>query len=242
LFILNKLGNKPRIQQNSIKHFDFIVNDEDEDNSSWQTWLKHRHALPIRLDDTQPVRLNILTLGFPYELTGGPLNIMRFALQAAKAGINVRWINLDGLGLTHEQLAVHLSKYDGLESFGKLVSSHVWHATSLTSSRIPTNSNDIFMGTFYLTASVASATQKLLNKNPNIIYFIQDYESGFFPLGSEFVEATESYDLPHFAIFSTPMLRDYFNAKYIGVYKWNESVGDARSFSTLPSIKPLKFG
>ncbi len=73
------------------------------------------------------------------------------------------------------------------------------------------------MGTLYWTALTASATQKLLNKNPNIIYFIKDYEFLFFQQGSAIdVEARESYDLPHFAIFSTPMLQEYFRVKKIG--------------------------
>ena len=196
--------------------------------------------MPIRLDDTQPIRLNILIPGFDDKLTGGPLNIMRFAVQAAKAGINVRWINLDGGGLSFDELSTHLKKYEGLEMFGQLISSHVWHATSLKSKSIPTNSHDLFMGTLYWTALTASATQKLLNKNPNIIYFIQDYECLFFQQGSAGdVEARESYDLPHFAIFSTPMLQEYFRVKKIGVYKYNQSLWNERSFATQPAFKPF---
>ena len=193
--------------------------------------------MPIRIDDHEPQRLNILTPSLSYELTGGPLNIMRFAVHAAKAGINVRWINLDGNGITHEQLSIHLRNYEGLENFGSLVSTNVWHA--LDSQPIPTNSRDFFMGTFYWTASVASATQRLL-KNPNIIYFIQDFETTFFPHGSDFVEVIETYDLPHFAIFSTPFLSNFFKVKQIGVYKHNQSMGDSRSFATLPAIKSFK--
>jgi len=198
--------------------------------------LNHRRALSLFIDDSQPIRLNILVPGFDQKLTGGPLNIMRFAVQAVKAGINVRWINLDGGGINFEQLATHLKKYEGLEKFGKLISSNVWHATSLESTPILTNSNDMFMGTIFDSALIASETQKLL-KNPNIIYFIQDYECVFFPHGSTFGEATESYDLPHFAIFSTTMLQDFFREKKLGVYKQNASLGAKRSFASLPVVK-----
>ena len=71
--------------------------------------------MPIHIDDNEPVRLNILVPGFSYDLTGGPLNLMRFAVQAAKADISVRWINLDGSGITFEQMATHLKKYEGLD-------------------------------------------------------------------------------------------------------------------------------
>ena len=35
---------------------------------------------------------------FLNELTGGPLSLLRFAMEAAKAHINIRWINLQGEG------------------------------------------------------------------------------------------------------------------------------------------------
>ena len=97
------------------------------------------------------------------------------------------------------------------------------------------------MGTVYFTASVASATAKLL-KNPNIIYFIQDYECIFFRHDSDLIEVAESYNAPHFAIFNTGFLREYFRVKKIGVYRHGQSLGDERSFASLPAIKPAGFG
>jgi hypothetical protein len=205
--------------------------------SKWEHWLNNRRALPIRIKDTEPVRLNILLPGLTYTLTGGPLSILHFALLAKKAGINVRLINYSGGGITFEQLATHLKKYEGFEDFVKHVD-HVWDAIKTP---IYTNSHDLFMGTVYFTASVASATQKLL-KNPNIIYFIQDYECIFFPHDSDLIEAAETYDAPHFAIFSTEILREYFRVKKLGVYRQSQSVGDERSFASLPAIIPAGFG
>ena len=209
------------------------------ENLQWRNFLKHRHKLPIHIDDKEPIRLNILIPGLYYELTGGPLNVLRFTFLAAKAGINIRWINLDGTGMNFTQMVNHLKNYDGLEEFGKLITSNVWNLMSPNATSIPTNSNDIFMGTLYWTALVAGATQKILN-NPNIIYFIQDYECVFFPQSSDLIEVDESYDLPHFAIFSSPMIQDYFRIKKLGVYKYNESLGDSRSFASLPVIKPFE--
>ncbi len=132
-----------------------------------------------------------------------------------------------------------LKMYEGFENFEELIESHVWHATSIDASTpILTNSHDLFMGTVFDSAFIAAATQKLL-KNPNIIYFIQDIEGIFFPHGSLSVEAAETYDIPHFAIFSTKFLRDYFKEKKLGVYKQNQSVGDQRSFTSMPAIKPF---
>ncbi len=187
------------------------------------------------------MRLNILVPTFLTELTGGPLSLLRFAMEAAKADINVRWINLQGKGIRFEEMLGLLKKYQGLENFGHYVSTHVWHATSLTSSQtdILTNSKDVFMATTFDSALIASATQKLLKKNPNIIYFIQDIEGIFFSYGSYTIEVAETYDVPHFAIFSTEFLREYFRVKKLGVYKGSQSEGDERSFASMPAIKPF---
>ena len=201
--------------------------------TKWESWINNRRALPIRINDIEPVRLNILIPGLTYALTGGPLSILRFARLAVKAGINVRLINYSEGGISFEQLATHLKKYEGLEDFGE----HVEHAWPVIAP-IKTNSRDLFMGTVYFTASVASATQKLL-KNPNIIYFIQDYECIFFPHDSDLIEVAETYDVPHFAIFSTEFLREYFRVKKLGVYRQSQSLGDERSFASMPAVKPV---
>jgi len=96
------------------------------------------------------VRLNIIIPGLTYALTGGPLSILRFARLAVKAGIRVRLINYSEGGITFEQLANHLKKYEGLEDFGE----HVERAWPVLRP-INTNSHDLFMGTVYFTASVA---------------------------------------------------------------------------------------
>ena len=73
------------------------------------------------------MRLNIIIPGLTYALTGGPLSILRFALLAKKAGIHVRLINYSGGGISFDQLATHLKKYEGLEDFGEHVE-HAWDA------------------------------------------------------------------------------------------------------------------
>jgi hypothetical protein len=72
------------------------------------------------------------------------------------------------------------------------------------------------------------------------LIFLQDYESIFYPHSSDLVEVLECYDVPHFAIFSTPMLAQFFKHKKIGVYRGGDSsLGDARSFAAMPAIKPF---
>ena len=113
------------------------------------------------------MRLNIIIPALPYALTGGPLSILHFAQLAVKAGIKVRLIKYGEGGISYEQLATHLKKYEGLEDLGE----HVEHAWDAITAPIYTNSHDLFMGTYYTTASVASATQKLLKIQTLFILF-----------------------------------------------------------------------
>ena len=81
---------------------------------NYEKWLEHRTPLPIVLDSSEPVRLNILMCGVGYDFTGGPLSIFHFAVLAAKQGINVRWININNAGITEQEMVTHMKKYDGL--------------------------------------------------------------------------------------------------------------------------------
>ena len=236
------LGDSKYESLNKSKHEFHIITNQAinpiyqmfDSPQKWYQWLRHRDTLPIFIDDNEPIRLNIVMTQIN-DLTGGPLSIMHFAVLAAKAGIVVRWINIYGAGTSYEYLLDRLKKYEGLEQFGELVS-YVHHGFA---TQMRTNSRDIFMGTIWFTASIASATQKNL-RNPNILYFIQDYEAIFSPHDSSFVEASESYDLPHFAVFSTSFLSDFFKEKKLGVYKGSRRLGDSRSFVSEPVVKPFR--
>ena len=50
-----------------------------------------------------------------------------------------------------------------------------------------------------------------------------------FPMGTLSALASQSYRFPHFALFSTELLRDYFRRHGIGVYAGGPEAGDAAS-------------
>ena len=61
------------------------------------------------------------------------------------------------------------------------------------------------------------------------LYLIQEYEPFTFPMGSYAALAAESYALPHAALFSTELLRDYFRRHGLGVYAAGAGRGDRDS-------------
>ena len=70
---------------------------------------------------------------------------------------------------------------------------------------------DSFVATTWWTAHIAHRATEALGRG-RFLYLIQEYEPFTFPMGSHAALARESYDFPHFAIFSTELLRDYFRA------------------------------
>ena len=59
-------------------------------------------------------------------------------------------------------------------------------------------------------------------------YLIQEYEPFTFAMGTWAALAAASYDLPHTALFSTELLRDFFRRRGIGVFRDGAAAGDAR--------------
>jgi hypothetical protein len=63
------------------------------------------------------------------------------------------------------------------------------------------------------------------------LYLVQEYEPFTFPMGTYAALAAESYRFPHFALFSTELLRDYFRRHGIGVFAGGQEAGDQASVS-----------
>lgn len=150
------------------------------------------------------------------DFTGGPLSIMHFANEMILQGLNVRWINVDGEGLKQDDFLSHATKYTRLENFVQHVG-FAYAAHSMLAEPIPVSPDDIFMATYHFTAQIAHFTAQAYPalKQKNFIYFIQDFEPIFFPHNAYHIEALEGYRFPHFALYSTPFLQDWFlQAKY----------------------------
>lgn len=193
-----------------------IDNEIDHDSQALML-LQHRKIIPLSLRPGEPVRINILIPPLTKHLTGGPLSIFHFAVNAIKNGFKVRLLQTQKGGIDSQSLAALLTSYDSLGTFGK----DIEHLQNIYEEPggIPVNSEDMFMATLYSTAYPAESAAKLL-RNPNIIYFIQDYEPLFFPQDENWLEAYETYTVPHFAIYSTPLLKNYFKFRKESIYAW----------------------
>jgi hypothetical protein len=95
---------------------------------------------------------------------------------------------------------------------------------------------DAFVATTWWTAHIAHAALRSVDAD-RFLYLIQEYEPFTFKMGSYEALARESYALPHAALFSTELLRDYFRAHGLGVFANGD--GDAAVFrNAITAIDP----
>lgn len=72
------------------------------------------------------------------------------------------------------------------------------------------------------------------------IYFIQEFEAIFQPHDSIHFLIEDTYSLPHFAIFNSSLLQDYFRRHRIGVYAAGDEAGEANSAAFAHALSPVR--
>ncbi len=98
---------------------------------------------------------------------------------------------------------------------------------------------DSFIATTWWTAHIAHRRLAGPRARSAFLYLIQEYEPFTFPMGTYAALAGESYGFPHYALFSTELLRDYFRAHGIGVYAAGSASGDEASAAFQNAITPV---
>ena len=71
------------------------------------------------------------------------------------------------------------------------------------------------------------------------VYLIQECEPLTFAMGSSAALARQTYDFPHYALFSTELLRDYFRLTGMGVFASN-GAGEEESVAFENAITPVR--
>jgi GT2 family glycosyltransferase len=193
---------------------------------------------PLRTEvlRTEPVRVNLL---FPEiqaaHFFGGYISKFQLAARLIARGHRVRAIAVDGLdpalrdskGLS----AVHAGAAAGISALELIDGSD-------RSQPVPVSPQDRFIATTWWTAHIAHAAVGELG-GERFVYLIQEYEPYTFPMGSFAGAADASYRLPHFALFSTELLRDHFAQQGIGVFANGNGNGDNVTFrNAITSVDP----
>ena len=195
--------------------------------------------LTLSVRPTSPDRVNVVVsvIDFKY-LFGGYLTVFHLCRLLADRGWRVRLVIVDPCDFRPADWAYGFRRYRGLEDLLDRVD-----LAYVADRRVPlpAGPGDVFLATSCWTAHVAHAAARTLGRD-RFVYLIQEYETGFHPLGSEAAFAAESYTLPHFALFSTALLRDYFREQRLGVFAGADGDRTSTSFenaiTTVGAVDP----
>ncbi len=182
--------------------------------------------LQYNVSTAEPPRVNLLmaTVDFNY-IFGGYLAMFNLAKKIGQMGNRVRIVIVEPCAYKPKEWRVKIQEYPGLEDLFDYVETSYNYDRSHP---LEVNPQDIFIATSCWTAHIASQIAGSLNGR-KFIFFAQEYEPIFFPMGSSHALAEQSYCLPQFTIFSTELLRQYFRQHSIGIYRDGTESGDASS-------------
>ena len=179
---------------------------------------------PLRLAvrDGAPRRVNLLIPTFDLQhFFGGYIAKLNLARALAGRGLRVRIVTTDPVGSLPVSWSREVEAYAGL---GGLFES-VEVAFGRESPGLEVSRDDAFIATTWWTAHIAHAALD----GGRFVYLVQEYEPFTFAMGSYAALADESYRFPHFALFSSELLRDFFRGRGLGAFAPGRAAGDSAS-------------
>ena len=178
---------------------------------------------PLRLAvrDDAPERVNLLIPSMDLRhFFGGYIAKLNLARRLAERGLRVRVVTVDPVGSLPVDWRAQIEAYSGLDG----VFDRVEVAFGRESHGLEVSRSDRFIATTWWTAHIADAARRELG-GERFLYLIQEYEPFTFPMGTYAALADASYRLPHTALFSTELLRDWFRLRGLGVFASGAGVG-----------------
>lgn len=199
----------------------------------------HKLIAPLLLDVSAnaPERVNLLipTIDLGHFF-GGYIAKFNLARRLAEQGLRVRIVCVDEPYYLSATWRKEIERFEGLEGITDLVEIELAHDRRKA---LQVNPSDRFIATTWWTAHVAhQATEDL--GGGRFLYLIQECEPLTFPMGSWAALARQTYDFPHYALFSTELLRQYFRRHGIGVFAPENGAGDVESVSFENAITPVR--
>jgi glycosyltransferase involved in cell wall biosynthesis len=172
-----------------------------------------------------PQRINLLIPSVDLQhFFGGYIAKFNLAGRLAQRGLRVRILTVDPAGAMPPDWRATLARYVGRSD----VFDRVEISFGRESAAIEISPEDDFIATTWWTAHIARDALRQVEAE-RFLYLIQEYEPFTFPMGSYAALAEQSYRFPHFALFSSELLREYFRAHGLGVYAAGRAAGDRDS-------------
>ncbi len=187
----------------------------------------------VREDAPRRVNLLIPTIDLEHFF-GGYIAKLNLARRLAERGARVRVVTVDPVPTLPSSWRQRLESYSGLGG----VFDKVEIEFGRESQGVEVSRSDRFIATTWWTAHIAHEAVAA-QEDQRFLYLIQEYEPFTFPMGSYAALADASYRLPHQALFSSELLREYFRVRGLGVYARGASIGDQTSESFQNAITAI---
>jgi glycosyltransferase involved in cell wall biosynthesis len=200
--------------------------------------LAHKKTEPLAADVVAgaPERTNILIPEFDLKhLFGGYITKLNLAAALARRGLRVRIVAVDRGDPLPADWRGRIESYGGLEGLFDRVEVAFPRDTAQPLELSP---GDRIVASTWWTAYTARALLDSLERE-RFLYLIQEYEPFTLPMGALAALAEDSYRYPHFALFSTELLGDYFRRHRIGVFAAGEEGGERDSVAFDNAITPV---
>jgi hypothetical protein len=163
-----------------------------------------RKIAPLRITRTaaRAGTINLLISSIEQQVRfAGVSAVVDLAARLADEGHHARIVVLDDRPATDMHLPGGVELFDATDR----------------RSPLEVSDEDRFVATSVWSAHVASRAADELG-GPCIVFVIQEDEQLFYPSGSYLALAEQAYRLPHMALFSTELLRDWFRLQRRGVF------------------------
>ena len=179
--------------------------------------------LPFAVAAAAPRRVNLLipTIDLAHFF-GGYLGKFNLARRLAERGARVRIVTVDPTPPLPRDWRATIESYSGLAG----IFDRVEVAFGREAAALEVSGEDAFVASTWWTAHIARAALQVTGGD-RFLYLIQEYEPFTFGMGSLAALADDSYTLPHHAMFSTELLRDFFRRRGLGVYRDGADGDDA---------------
>ena len=201
-------------------------------------FIEHKiAALKLDVRAAAPRRVNLLIPEVDFQqIFGGYITKFNLARCLAKEGYQVRIITVDESPAKNAQWKKAFEAFQGLED----LLDHVTFVDAFDRRKpIEVSPQDAFIATTWWTAHVAHQAARTLGHD-RFVYLIQEYEPFIFSMGTYACLADESYTLPHYAVFSSELLREYFRANSLGVFSGLQGEEQSTSFqNTITNVGEL---
>ena len=190
--------------------------------------------LELAAADDAPARVNVLIPTFDLKhFFGGYIAKLNLARALARRGVRVRLLTVDPVGPLPASWRSQVESYSGLAG----LFDDVEVVFGREAAPVEVSRGDAFIASTWWTAHIAQAALAEC-RGGGFVYLIQEYEPMTFPMGSHSALAAQSYRFPHFALFSSQLLHDYFLAHEIGVYEPGVGGGKELAASFENAISP----